>query len=245
MIAIEVRQPFRWDALVRFLSARAIDAVESWVDGEYRRGNVRVRHERPHVILSREDGEESGRRAGRMFDLDANPAEIEKHLAKDPLLKKIMKPGTRVPGAWDPFEVAIRAIVGQQISVAGATTIMNRLAPHLTPEEVANADLPGMPRARGDAIRGLARAVADDPTLLLPAATLDESIERLTALKGIGPWTAHYIAMRAIHHPDAFPSSDLGLVKAAAKLRIRNLEKRAERWRPYRAYAAMLLWESL
>ncbi|HSP34546.1 MAG TPA: AlkA N-terminal domain-containing protein [Thermoanaerobaculia bacterium] len=240
MIAIEVRQPFRWDALVRFLSARAIDAVESWVDGEYRRGDVRVRHESGVVHVTNEP-----QRARRMFDLDANPAEIEKHLAKDPLLKKIMKPGTRVPGAWDPFEVAIRAIVGQQISVAGATTIMNRLAPHLTPEEVANADLPGMPRARGDAIRGLARAVADDPTLLLPAATLDESIERLTALKGIGPWTAHYIAMRAIHHPDAFPSSDLGLVKAAAKLRIRNLEKRAERWRPYRAYAAMLLWESL
>ncbi len=242
MIAIEAGQPYRWDALVNFLRARTIDAVESFVDGVYIRGDVRVAYKHPHVILSAAEREESGR---RLFDLDANSVEIDAHLSKDPLLKKIMRPGTRVPGAWEPFEVAVRAIVGQQISVAGATTIMNRLGPILTPQKLSDADIPGMPRSRADAIRGLARAVADDATILAPAASLEDSVERLTALKGIGPWTAQYIAMRAIHHSDAFPSSDLGLVKAAKKFRIANLEKRAERWRPFRAYAAMLLWDSL
>ncbi|HEX9161413.1 MAG TPA: AlkA N-terminal domain-containing protein [Thermoanaerobaculia bacterium] len=257
MIALPYRPPYRWDALVAFLSARAIDAIESFADGRYRRGGVSIAFDDASVILSRGDGEESGRggpvfaaqddmaRARRMFDLDADSIEIDRHLALDTLLCKIMRPGTRVPGAWEPFEVAVRAIVGQQISVRGATTIMNRLAPILTPQQLAEAELPGMPRARAEAIRGLARAVADDATLLAPAASLDESIERLTAMRGIGPWTAQYIAMRALHHPDAFPSSDLGLRKAAAAMRINDLEKRAERWRPFRAYAAMLLWESL
>ncbi len=246
---LAVRPPFRWDAIVAFLSARTIDAIESFEGNrKYRRESVTIEYDGTAVrLISPTIGGEHEAAARRMFDLDADSAAIDEHLGRDPILRRLIaqRPGTRVPGAWSPFELAVRAIVGQQISVRGATTIMNRLSPILTPAQLAAADIPGMPRSRSDAIRGMARAVAEDPALLLPGGMLDAAIERLTALRGIGPWTAHYIAMRALGHGDAFPESDLGLRKAAAALRIRNLSERAERWRPYRAYAAMMLWEAL
>jgi AraC family transcriptional regulator of adaptative response / DNA-3-methyladenine glycosylase II len=186
-------------------------------------------------------------RARRVFDLDTDPVTIDAHLRRDPILRPLIaqRPGTRVPGAWEPFELAVRAIVGQQITVRGATTIMNRLVPNLTPDLLADADMRGMPGARAEAIRSLARAVVADRTLLTRGASLEETVGRLTAFRGIGPWTANYIAMRALGEPDAFPDSDLGLRKAAAALGIDRLVERAERWRPWRAYAAILLWASL
>lgn len=173
-------------------------------------------------------------RAKRMFDLDADPVAIDQHLGKDRILPRL--PGTRVPGAWEPFETAVRAIAGQQISVRATTTIMNRLAPILTPEKLANAEIPGMPKSRSDTIRRLA-------SIWSAAAT--PPLSAIEELRGIGPWTANYIAMRAFKDPDAFPESDLGLQKAAKSLGITHLGKHAETWRPYRAYAAMMLWETL
>jgi AraC family transcriptional regulator of adaptative response / DNA-3-methyladenine glycosylase II len=144
--------------------------------------------------------------------------------------------------------MAIRAMVGQQISVAGATTIVARIASRhgVSPVKIMRARTnPGMPESRWNAIRGLARAVARGEVLFTRRASLDESIEQLTALPGIGPWTAHYIAMRALREPDAFPHTDLWIRKAAGLLSDRELRARAEAWRPYRAYATMLLWKSL
>jgi AraC family transcriptional regulator of adaptative response / DNA-3-methyladenine glycosylase II len=146
------------------------------------------------------------------------------------------KPGIRVPGAWDPFELAVRAIVGQQVSVAGARTVLGRIAEThggLTPERLGEADIQGMPRKRAETIRILARAVA--------ANEIDLERDDLTQLPGIGPWTAEYIAMR-LGNADAFPAGDLILRRNAGDLTERELRTRSERWRPYRAYAAMLLW---
>jgi len=235
------RPPFRWDAIAKFLGDRAIDGIESFDGVRYVRGPVSVEPngERTLRMTGGVDGDIV--RARRTFDLDADVATIDEHLRKDKLLRPLLarRPGPRVPGAWEPFEVAVRAIVGQQITVRAATTIMNRC--------FATSDWSGMPKSRIAAIRGLERAVADDPSILTRGASLEETIERLMELTGIGPWTAHYIAMRALAEPDAFPHTDLGLRKAAAAIGIEpaKLLARAERWRPWRAYAAIALWESL
>jgi AraC family transcriptional regulator of adaptative response / DNA-3-methyladenine glycosylase II len=178
------------------------------------------------------------------------------------------RPGLRVPGAWDGFEVAVRAVLGQQVSVAGATTLAGRLArrfgervspesvppahrgalTHLFPTPDALAEAPveaiGIPRARALAIRALAASVASGKLVLGGYAGLDEAVADLTALPGIGPWTAHYVAMRALREPDALPASDLVLRLALGgrSLTAAEVEARAERWRPWRAYAAMHLW---
>ena len=198
----------------------------------YRRGDVTVEYDGGALRLTATDIPDATIRTRRMFDLDADPIAIDEHLGKDQILPRL--PGTRVPGAWEPFEVAVRAVVGQQISVRATTTIMNRLAPMLTPQKLAEADIAGMPKARADTIRRLASAWGHI-----------EGIEEIRSLRGIGPWTANYIAMRAFKDPDAFPESDLGLQKAAKNLGIEHLGRRAERWRPYRAYAAIMLWETL
>jgi AraC family transcriptional regulator of adaptative response / DNA-3-methyladenine glycosylase II len=239
-----------------FLDTRAIGSIVSFVDGRYERivkgAAVTIDLDRNSLRMTvppslGRDIHDLVVRARRMFDLAADPIAIDEHLKRDRVLRPLInrRPGTRVPGAWEPFEIAVRAIVGQQISVRGATTIMNRLSPILTPEQLADAEIGGMPRSRAETIRTLARAVVDDPSILTRAGSLEETVERLMALRGIGRWTAHYIAMRALGEPDAFPDSDLGLIKAARALGIDNLLERAERWRPWRAYAAIALWESL
>jgi 3-methyladenine DNA glycosylase/8-oxoguanine DNA glycosylase len=156
----------------------------------------------------------------------------------------------RLPGCWDPFELAVRAILGQQVTVRGASTLAARLVEQFGPpsaDKLADADLTGigLPRARAESLRGLARAVCDGSLRLDGSATASEVIERLCRLPGIGSWTANYIAMRALGDPDAFPSSDLGLLKAAGASSPRRLEAMAEAWRPWRSYAALYLWESL
>jgi AraC family transcriptional regulator of adaptative response / DNA-3-methyladenine glycosylase II len=186
------------------------------------------------------------------FDLRANSGEIAAHLRKSPTLRSIVAPagGLRLPGCWDPFELAVRAILGQQVTVRGASTLAARLVAQIGPPDAASlagADLTtvGLPKSRAESLRGLARAVCDGTLRLDGSAAAPEVIARLCAIPGIGPWTANYIAMRGLGDPDAFPSSDLGLLKAAGVTSPRRLEAMAEAWRPWRSYAALYLWESL
>jgi len=228
------RTPFDWNGLVTWLGARAIPGLEVIDNNTYIRAGVRVWHEEGAVHTTAEP-----ERVRRVFGLDADPAAIHAVLGRDrmlgPLLRK--RPGVRVPGAWDPFELAIRAIVGQQVSVAGARTVLGRIAAAhtITPQRLADVTVEGMPRKRAETIRTLAREVVSG------AIVLGES--DLTQLPGIGPWTANYIAMR-LGDADAFPAGDLILRRSAGNLTERELLKRAEAWRPFRAYAAMLLWTS-
>jgi AraC family transcriptional regulator of adaptative response / DNA-3-methyladenine glycosylase II len=245
--ALHYNAPYDWLGVLNFLRPRAIAGVETVTDDAYERDSVRVTHDaaRNSVIVT-----DQAPRLRMMFDVDADITTIGKQFACDKILGPLIRshPGIRVPGTWDPFEMAIRAIVGQQISVAGATTLMARIASRhgVTPQSLMRARTnPGMPQTRWNTIRGLARAVARGEVTFARGATLDESIERLVALPGIGPWTAHYIAMRALREPDAFPHTDLGIRKAAGMISDRELLSRAEAWRPYRAYATMLLWRSL
>jgi AraC family transcriptional regulator, regulatory protein of adaptative response / DNA-3-methyladenine glycosylase II len=249
VILLAYHTPFDWVAILDFLRPRAIAGVETIEYDAYGRGAVRVTHNAARNAIVVND-KSAMARVRRIFDVDADIETIEQHFARDPMLGPLMRAhrGIRVPGVWDSFEMAIRAIVGQQISVAGATTLMARIATRhgITPESLMRARTnPGMPQARWNSIRGLARAVARGEMSFERGATLDESIDRLTAMPGIGPWTAHYIAMRALREPDAFPHSDLGLRKAAGMISDRELLARAEAWRPYRSYATMLLWRSL
>jgi AraC family transcriptional regulator of adaptative response / DNA-3-methyladenine glycosylase II len=247
VIELYYRPPYDWTGILNFLRPRAIAGVEIVTDDSYVRDGVRVTHDSGAVIVS--DASEAVR-VHTMFDIDADIAAIEKQFARDKTLGPLVRrfPGIRVPGTWDPFEMAIRAIVGQQISVSGATTLMARIASRhgVTPQSLMRARTnPGMPQSRWNTIRGVARAVVRGEVTFQRGATLDESIATLTALAGIGPWTAHYIAMRALREPDAFPHTDLGIRKAAGMITDRELLTKSEAWRPYRAYATMLLWRSL
>ena len=210
-------------------------------------------------------------RVRRVFDLAADPEPIGAHLSQDPVLAPLVaaRPGLRVPGAWDGFELALRAIFGQQITVPAATRLLGRLVEAhgaMLPEEMRGIDglthvFPsparlaavdlglGMPRARLQAVASLARALVADPLIFSPGASLEAAITKLRALPGIGEWTARYIAMRELREPDAFPAGDIGLRRAMADADGRRptpsqLLRRAERWRPWRAYAALHLWAS-
>ena len=236
------RAPFDWDGVLAWLGARAIPGVERVEHGVYARGSTRVWHEGEVVMWSRlPAGRSAGRRPAprvrRLFDLDADPHAIARTLTRDKMLTPLLRkrPGIRVPGTWNPFELAVRAIVGQQVSVAGARTILGRIAAEhgFAPGRLADANIGSMPRRRAETIRILARAVA--------SGEIDLERSDLTTLPGIGPWTANYIAMR-LGDPDAFPAGDLILRRSAGNLTEKELLHRAEAWRPYRAYAAMLLW---
>jgi AraC family transcriptional regulator of adaptative response / DNA-3-methyladenine glycosylase II len=201
-----------------------------------------------------------------VFDLGADPEAIAAHLAGDPMLARLLarRPGLRLPGGWDGFEMAVRAVIGQQITIAGARQLLGKLVAAYgtpmdggmdgltqvfpSPDRLVNADIAalGMPGARGRAISAMARAALADPSLFERAASLEEAIEKLCAVPGIGPWTAHYIAIRALREPDGFPASDIGLLRVLAENGVRPSPKavlaRAETWRPWRAYAAQHLW---
>ncbi len=208
-------------------------------------------------------------RVRRVFDLAADPVPIAAHLAKDPALAPLVlaRPGLRVPGAWDGFELAIRAVLGQQITVVAAATLAGRLVTaygdrlaepdgtltHVfpTPTVLAEADLKtlGMPRARAAALSAVAATALADPNLFEATSDLGDAIKRLRAIPGVGEWTAQYIALRQLREPDAFPAADLGLLRAMAnqdgfRHSSSELLDRAEPWRPWRAYAAQHLWAS-
>ena len=207
-------------------------------------------------------------RLRHLFDLNANPQIIEAHLCHDARLKRIVRrqPGLRVPGAFDGFELALRAVLGQQVTVKAATTLAGRFAaafgePAVTPFEelkcfspeagkIAAADVRtliglGLTKKRAETIRGLAREIVQGRLVLEPGVALEETLEHLQSLSGIGPWTTQYIAMRALGFPDAFPHGDLGLMKALGLGREKEILAAAEPWRPWRAYAAHHLWASL
>jgi AraC family transcriptional regulator, regulatory protein of adaptative response / DNA-3-methyladenine glycosylase II len=207
-------------------------------------------------------------RLRRQFDLRADPMEITQHLESDPTLARNypQSAGIRLPGAFDGFEVAVRGILGQQVTVKGATTISGRLVERCgkrlrgggtgtsrtfpTPRDLVRADLSqiGMPTARQTAVVNLGRAVHDGDVDLDGTADVGQTIDRLMGLRGIGEWTANYVAMRVLGDPDAFPATDLALRKALRPGKLVSaavLRKRAESWRPWRGYAAAVLWRSL
>ncbi len=279
--------PYDWPAMVGFLGQRAIPGVESVADDRYRR-TIEVDGQHGMIDVGpTADGRALEamiafpdirsvpaivERIGRLFDLAADIETIGADLARDPALAPLItaRPGLRVPGAWDGFELAVRGILGQQITVAGARTLAGRLVErHGQPLRVdhhahgltavfpgpgalrdANLAALGVPGARVRALANLAAAAAGEPDLLEPCQGLELAVARLRALPGIGEWTAQYIAMRAMREPDAFPSADVGLLRAVtppggSRPTPADLLARAEAWRPWRAYAALHLWTSL
>ena len=283
-IRLPYRAPYDWGAMVAFLTARAIPGVEVVSDRRYAR-TLAVGEARGVVIV--EPGEGAWlkvtlrfprvqawpaviARVRRVFDLAADPYLIGGHLSEDPELAPLVakRPGLRAPGAWDGFELAVRAVLGQQITVVAARSLAGRITEahgeplvddwanargltrfFPTPRALAAIDvetLP-MPRARGRALTSLASVAAADPELFGMRRSLEEAVAQLVALPGIGEWTAQYIAMRALREPDAFPHADIGLMRALEDADGRRptpleLLARAERWRPWRAYAASHLW---
>ena len=250
--------PLDFDALLAFLAPRALPDLEEVQGGVWRRalpeGTLEVSRADERHLRVRMPAQLSSRalqiaaRVQRTFDLRAEPRAIHRHLARDPLLRPFLREGLRVPGAWDPFEMAVRAVLGQQISVRRARAMAIALVGELgrgrnfpPPLALASAELRGMPGVRAAAIRELAKAVLDGRVRLDGAHGLERLTAALCELPGIGDWTAQLIALRALGEPDAFPAADLGLC-AALNLTPRELRARAEAWRPWRAYAAAALW---
>lgn len=276
LFRLRFRPPYDWKGMLAFLSPRATPGVEAVVDGTYRRtislnGNdgyfeVSLNEESNVLVVRLQFGDPRSlffitERIRTMFDLNADWASIAQSLRTDPVLATQVDsgPGLRVPGCWNGFELATRAILGQQITVKGATLLAGRIVSsfgkpfgsvdgltHLfpAPEVLADAKLTriGLTGARADAIRSLARAVCDGRISFESVVDSDTLLNRLCELPGIGKWTAQYVAMRALGEPDAFPSGDLGLLRPMALGTSRELERHAEAWRPWRAYAAMYLW---
>jgi 3-methyladenine DNA glycosylase/8-oxoguanine DNA glycosylase len=280
--SIAVAGEWAWPPMGSWLSARAIDDVEVVSAGEYRRtasiGNepavvqVRAQVDHAHVRViagAPVDLTDVVARVTRVFDLDRDLPAMHTTLGGDAWLARLLvkHAGLRVPGGWDPFELAVRAVLGQQVTIGAARHLASQLVALCGPAlpeclrqtgltrlfpnaaQVAATDLGAlrMPGARRSTLTALARAAADDPCLFAPHAPLDQMVARLCEVKGIGQWTAQYIALRALRHPDAFPASDIGLLRGAAtamgsRPTAAALLRRAERWRPCRAYAAQLLW---
>jgi AraC family transcriptional regulator of adaptative response / DNA-3-methyladenine glycosylase II len=283
-LTLSYRPPFHWQRMLEFFDLRAIPGVELVAHGVYHRtirinqttGVISVTHHPQDNALLLTVALSDSRdlmpiveRVRRMFDLDANMPAIHDALAADVFLERLVhkQPGLRLPGAWEPFEAAIRAVVGQQISVKGARTVIGRIAakagpllesrrhPKLThyfpsPHELISCNLGkvGMPDTRVRTVRALAEEVDSERITFVVNGSLTDFIEQLTRIPGIGEWTAQYIAMRAMSEPDAFPAADLGIIKALhqgdKRLTPKQIRQRAEEWRPWRAYAAMHLWHS-
>ena len=284
-IQLAYRPPYDWDAMIGFLRQRAIPGVESVEPGQYAR-SIAVGKDKGILVVRPLPANRLAvdidlprlaalpaiiARVRRLFDLAADPLTIGTQLSLDPMLAPLVagRPGLRVPGAWDGFELAIRAILGQQISVTAATALagrivaaygeplpdeMQRRVEGLThvfprPADLATVDLAGLgiPRTRAASLSSLAATILADPLALSTHRSLDAAITQLKTLPGIGEWTAQYIAMRELREPDAFPHGDIGLMRAMAdenghRPSAAALLARAEAWRPWRAYAALHLW---
>jgi AraC family transcriptional regulator, regulatory protein of adaptative response / DNA-3-methyladenine glycosylase II len=282
-LRFDYRPPFPWGRMLAFLGRRAIPGVEVGDATSFARtlrigaagGWLRVRHLPSKHALGVEVSDGlvpallSLRAAvRRIFDLDAEPSVIGAHFAGDDLLGPVSRalPGLRLPGCADPFEAAVRAVLGQQISVAGARTLAGRLTAafgeplpggptgltHFAPraERLAQAEpgeiaALGMPRARAGTLVALARAVLAGDVALDAVVDVPGAVAALRRVPGIGPWTAEYIAMRGLRWPDAFPASDAGVRAALGRADVATVTRRAEAWRPWRSYAVIHLWESL
>jgi DNA-3-methyladenine glycosylase II len=297
-LELPFRAPYDWPRMLRFFAGRATPGVETVEDGAWRRaidfhgasGTLAVRrHPRKRCLVVQIDGAASAHAAAlaaplaRMFDVAADPAAIAAHFVDDPWLAPLVAavPGLRVPGAWSGFELVVRAIVGQQVSVKAATTIIGRLVQRVgrrieghehdttawrfpTPAALAAADLAGigMPGKRVAALQGFAQAVASGAVAIErrypegtgatagTACNLDAMRAALLALPGIGPWTVEYVAMRAWRDANAWPATDLVLMQAIAArdpalVRATQQRARSDAWQPWRAYAAMHLWNEI
>jgi len=266
-LRLPFRQPLAAAALLEFLGSRTVAGVDE-LDGETYCRNMRLPHGpararlTPHpdyisaslTLADIRDLAPAVARCRQLLDLDADPSAVDAALAEDPALRRSVEqePGVRVPGAVDGFEVAVRAIVGQQISVSGARTVLGKLcvatAPigFPTPAEVADApdSAFAMPAARRTTIRRLARAMADGEIVLDAGVDREEAAAQLLSLPGIGPWTVAYVSMRALGDPDAFLPTDLGVRRGAtaAGIELADLEQHAKRWTPWRSYATIRLW---
>lgn len=285
MLKLRYRPPYDWCSILQFLQKRAIPGIEIVEDGKYLRtveidkkvGSIEITHLPEQLSLGLKIRFPDVRsfpaivaRVRRLFDVGADIETIGKHLATDPCLAPLVarRPGLRAPGGWDGFELATRAILGQQITVTGARQLAGQLVArygqrvpaakvahpgltHVFPTASAIASAGavklGMPRARNEALQALAEAVVADPQLFRPFGSIEESVEKLRNIRGVGEWTAQYIALRAIRETDAFPATDVGLIRGIAALdgvasSSTELIRRAEAWRPWRAYAAQHLW---
>ncbi|HEV7825256.1 MAG TPA: AlkA N-terminal domain-containing protein [Mycobacteriales bacterium] len=278
-LRLPYREPFAADALTGFLAARAVAGIEEWDGSTYRRtlalphgaATVALAPAGGHVACTLRLGDlrdlgAAVARCRRLLDLDADPVAVDAALSSDDVLRDLVAetPGIRLPGAVDGFELAVRGVVGQQVSVAAACTVLGRIVAatgtplsdvdgaltHTFPApgllaEADDAALP-MPAARRRTVRALAAAVADGSVPLDPGVSRGELTASLCALPGIGPWTASYVAMRALSDPDAFLPTDLGIRAAAARLGLSpDLDDRSSHWRPWRSYAAVHLWHTL
>jgi AraC family transcriptional regulator of adaptative response / DNA-3-methyladenine glycosylase II len=276
LFRLHFRPPYHWQAMLDFLAPRATPGVEVVEDSTYRRSitangfegyfEVSLDPSRDALLVRIDFPDPRSlfgivERIRAMFDLNADWTSIVKTLRSDPALSASVHadPGVRVPGCWNGFELAVRAILGQQVTVRGATSLAGRLVAafgkkfdrpkgltHLfpSPEALASAKLTsvGLTSARAETIRALASAVRSGKIKFEGVVDSDQFLGRLCEIPGIGAWTAQYVAMRALGEPDAFPSSDLGLLRALSLSSAREVERRAEPWRPWRAYAAMYLW---
>ncbi|MEV4562595.1 DNA-3-methyladenine glycosylase 2 family protein [Nonomuraea sp. NPDC049419] len=256
------REPYEVDGVFSFLASRAIPGLEVADRTSYRRsvqgGTITLTPRPDHIALdvAVEDTRQLARivaRCRRLLDLDADPEAISDVLGRTSLGPLVAaRPGLRVPGTFDGFELAVRAVVGQQISVAGARTLLGRIVARAaapgglfpTPAQLLDTDLSGlgMTNRRIDTLKDLAARLADGQLDLDGGQDPAEAVAALLEVRGIGPWTAGYIALRALRDPDAWPTGDLVLVKRMAALGIPN--DHIERWRPWRAYAALHLWSS-
>ena len=282
-LELAYRPPLAWDALLEFLVGRgaagvecaqgrryvrtvALDGYRGWFAAEPIEGRDALKLEfapslQPilTVLLPR---------IRSLFDLDADPQRIDAHFAQDARLAALIarRPGLRVPGALDGFELALRAVLGQQVTVKAATTLFGRFAqafgePAQTPHaelrwyapqaaRVAAADVQtlidlGLTQRRAQTISALARALAEGQFKLEGGVALERTLESFQSIPGIGPWTAQYVAMRALRDPDAFPASDLALMKVLQVTRPAHALTASESWKPWRAYAALHLWQSM
>lgn len=277
-VRLPYRAPFDGDQVLGFLGERAVPGIESWDGQTYRRSlrlpngegvlglSLGAGHVRCELALTDlRDLTAAVSRARFLLDLDADPTAVSEVLSGDRRLRGIVRsrPGLRVPGSVDGTEIAVRAVLGQQVSVKGARTLAARLVTaygeplerphgditHVFPnaESLAEASLTevGMPETRRGSLRALTGAIAAGDLVLDRGADRAETRSKLLAIRGIGPWTASYLQMRALRDPDAFLAGDLGVVKGARRLGIEGpLEDVAERWRPWRAYAVQYLWEA-
>ncbi len=286
LLRLPFRRPFEAAGLMRFLGERAVAGVEHFEGGTYRRtlrlshsaGTVALSDGGDHVrcVLRLEDLRDLGsavQRCRGLLDLDADPVAVAEVLGADPLLAPVVRrsPGRRVPGSVDGAELAVRAVLGQQVSVGAARPLAGRLVTRCgepLPEALAEPDrglthlFPGpetiaqigaaglaVPEARREALRSLAGALAGGGIMLDPGSDREKTYRKLLSLRGVGPWTASYVAMRALGDPDAFLPADLGVRRAVRRLggagNVAGVAALAEGWRPWRAYAAQHLWASL